>query len=82
MANGEHWSLEFELGHESEHLRNRCLRCLNMALSKKAKARIKLMSATDAKAIKKAAKVLHSELLLGDKRANEIIRFVERHHRC
>lgn len=53
-----------------------------MALSKKAKSRIKLMSASDAKKVKAAAKTLHSELLIGDKRAMEIIRFVERHHRC
>jgi hypothetical protein len=53
-----------------------------MALGKRQKNRIKMMSASEAKKTKSAVKTLHSELLIGDKRAMEITRFIERNHRC
>jgi hypothetical protein len=47
-------------------------------LSKRAKARCKMASAAEKKSIKAAAKTLHNAEMLGTKRAQEIIRFVDR----
>jgi len=47
-------------------------------LSKRAKARLKMASATERKAVKSAAKTLHNAELMGSKRAQEIIRFCDR----
>lgn len=47
-------------------------------LSKRAKARCKMASAAERKAIKAAAKTLHNAEFLGTKRAQEIIRFCDR----
>jgi len=52
-----------------------------MALSKVSKQRMKLMSAAEAKQIKKSVTLLQRDHLMGSKRAAEIIRFLERHHR-
>ena len=49
-----------------------------MALSKRAKARIKMATASEKKAIASAAKTLFNAELMGPKRANEIQRFVKR----
>lgn len=49
-----------------------------MALSKRAKARMKMASAAEKKAIKAAAKTLHNAELLGSKRAAEIRRAADR----
>ena len=49
-----------------------------MALSKRAKARIKMASAAEKKAIVAAAKTLYNAELMGPKRAGEIQRFVKR----
>ena len=49
-----------------------------MALSKRAKARMSMASASEKKAIKSAAKTLHNAELMGSKRAKEIIRATER----
>jgi len=54
---------------------------LDMALSKIAKQRIKMMTSAEAKAIKKSVTLLQRDHLIGSKRAAEITRFVERHHR-
>ena len=49
-----------------------------MALSKRAKARLKMSSAADRKKVAAATKVLYDMELMGVKRANEIQRFVKR----
>jgi len=49
-----------------------------MAISKRAKARLKMSNAADRKKVKAAAKVLFDNELLGVKRANEIQRFCDR----
>jgi hypothetical protein len=49
-----------------------------MALSKRAKARLKMASAADKKKVAAAAKTLFDNELMGVKRANEIQRFVKR----
>lgn len=46
-----------------------------MALSKRAKARMKVASVSEKKAIEKAAKTLFNNELMGAKRMNEIIRW-------
>tara|TARA_R100000963_G_C4633355_1_gene97931 strand:- start:133 stop:297 length:165 start_codon:yes stop_codon:yes gene_type:complete len=50
----------------------------SVAISKRAKARFKLMSAAEKAAIKKAAKLLFDCELMGVKRANEITRWAEK----
>lgn len=49
-----------------------------MALSKRARARIKMASAADKKKVKAAAKTLFDMELMGVKRANEIQRACDR----
>lgn len=49
-----------------------------MALSKRAKARMKLASASEKKTIAKAAKTLFDAELLGAKRAQEITRWAKK----
>jgi hypothetical protein len=49
-----------------------------MALSKRAKARMKMASSADKKKIAGAVKTLFDNELMGVKRANEIQRFVKR----
>jgi hypothetical protein len=49
-----------------------------MALSKRAKARLKMASAADRKKVAAAAKTLFEAELMGAKRAGEIQRFVKR----
>ena len=49
-----------------------------MALSKRAKARLKLASSAEKKKVAAAAKTLFDNELMGVKRANEIQRFVKR----
>lgn len=49
-----------------------------MAISKRAKARFGLMSASEKAAVKKAAKLLFDCELMGSKRAREITRWAEK----
>ena len=49
-----------------------------MALSKRARARMKMASAAEKKSIKAAAKTLHNAELMGSKRAMEIMRAADR----
>lgn len=49
-----------------------------MAISKRAKARFGLMSASEKATIKKAAKTLFDAELMGAKRAKEITRWAEK----
>jgi len=49
-----------------------------MAISRRAKARFKLMTSAERAAVKKAAKVLFDNELLGAKRAREITRWAEK----
>jgi hypothetical protein len=49
-----------------------------MALSKRAKARMKMASASEKKQVVAAAKTLHNAELMGSKRANEIMRYAKR----
>jgi len=49
-----------------------------MGISKRAKARFRLMSAAERKAVKKAAKLLFDCELMGVKRAREITRWAEK----
>ena len=49
-----------------------------MAISKRAKARFKLMSASEKASVKKAAKTLFDAELMGAKRAREITRWAEK----
>ena len=46
-----------------------------MAISKRAKARMKIASASEKKAIEKATKVLYEAELMGVKRMQEIMRW-------
>ena len=46
-----------------------------MALSKRAKARLKVATASERKTVEKAAKTLFNNELMGAKRMNEIIRW-------
>ncbi len=48
---------------------------MNMAISKRAKARFKLMSSSEKAQVKKAAKTLFDCELMGAKRAREITRW-------
>lgn len=50
-----------------------------MALSKRAKARMKIASATEKKAIQKAVKTLYEAELMGIKRMQEIMRWASKH---
>jgi len=50
-----------------------------MALSKRAKARFKIATATEKKAILKAAKTLYEAELMGVKRMQEIVRWAKKH---
>jgi hypothetical protein len=49
-----------------------------MALSKRAKARMKVSTASERKSIEKAAKTLFNNELMGAKRMNEIIRWAKK----
>ena len=49
-----------------------------MAISKRARARMKMATASEKKAVKAAAKTLHNAELLGSKRASEIMRAADR----
>ena len=49
-----------------------------MAVSKRAKARFKIMSASEKNAIKKAVKLLYDCELMGIKRMREIMRLAEK----
>jgi len=49
-----------------------------MAISKRAKARFGLMSASEKAAVKKATKLLFDCELMGQKRAREITRWAEK----
>ena len=49
-----------------------------MALSKRAKARMKMASASEKKQVVAAAKTLHNADLMVSKRANEIMRYAKR----
>jgi len=49
-----------------------------MAISKRAKARFRLMSAGEKATVKKAAKTLFDAELLGSKRASEIVRWANK----
>lgn len=49
-----------------------------MALSKRAKARLKIGTAAEKKAVAKAAKTLYDSELMGIKRMNEIIRWTKK----
>jgi len=51
-----------------------------MAISKRAKARLRLMTASEKTAIKKSTKALYEAELMGIKRMREIIRWAEK--RC
>jgi hypothetical protein len=52
--------------------------CLNMALSKRAKARLKVMSMTDKKKVESAAKTLFNNEMMGVKRMQEIVRWCKK----
>jgi len=49
-----------------------------MAISKRAKARFKIMSASEKAAVKKAVKLLFDCELMGSKRMQEIMRWAEK----
>jgi len=49
-----------------------------MPLSKRAKARLKIMSASEKAAVKKAVKLLFDCELMGVKRMREIVRWAEK----
>lgn len=49
-----------------------------MALSKRAKARMKMATAAERKAVSSAAKTLHNAELMGSKRAQEIQRWAKK----
>ena len=49
-----------------------------MALSKRARARLKIMSASEKAAVKKSAKLLFDSELMGVKRMREIVRWAEK----
>jgi len=50
----------------------------NMAISKRAKARFRIMSASEKAVIKKSAKSLFDAELMGAKRMREIVRWAEK----
>jgi hypothetical protein len=49
-----------------------------MAISKRAKARLKIMTAGEKSALKKATKLLYNSELIGVKRMREIMRFADK----
>ena len=49
-----------------------------MAISKRAKARFSIMSASEKAAVKKSAKTLFDKELMGGKRMREIVRWAEK----
>jgi len=49
-----------------------------MAISKRAKARLKIMSASERAAVKKATKLLFDCELMGVKRMREIVRWADK----
>ena len=49
-----------------------------MAISKRAKARLRIMSASEKAAVKKSAKLLFDTELMGVKRIREIVRWTEK----
>jgi len=49
-----------------------------MAISKRAKARLKIMNATERAAVKRAAFLLYNNELMGIKRMREITRWTEK----
>ncbi len=49
-----------------------------MAISKRAKARLKLMTSSEKSQVKKSVKVLYDSELIGIKRMREIIRWAEK----
>lgn len=49
-----------------------------MALSKRARARLKIMSASEKASVKKSAKLLFDSELMGVKRMREIVRWAEK----
>jgi len=49
-----------------------------VALSKRARARLKIMSASEKAAVKKSAKLLFDSELMGVKRMREIVRWAEK----
>ena len=49
-----------------------------MAISKRAKARLRIMSASEKAAVKKAAKLLFYTELMGVKRMREVVRWAEK----
>jgi len=49
-----------------------------MAVSKRAKARFKIMSASEKASVKKAVKLLYDTELMGVKRMREIMRLADR----
>lgn len=49
-----------------------------MPISKRAKARLKIMSASEKAAVKKATKLLFDTELMGEKRMRQIIRWAEK----
>jgi|TARA_B100001758_G_C18006493_1_gene400812 ribosomal protein L23 len=49
-----------------------------MAVSKRAKARFKIMSSAEKNAVKKAVKLLYDTELMGVKRMREIMRLAEK----
>jgi hypothetical protein len=51
--------------------------CL-VPISKRAKARLKIMSASEKAAVKKAAKLLFDTELMGVKRMREVVRWAEK----
>tara|TARA_Y100000401_G_scaffold117409_1_gene126083 strand:- start:348 stop:509 length:162 start_codon:yes stop_codon:yes gene_type:complete len=50
----------------------------SMAVSKRAKARFKIMSATEKSTVKKAVKCLYDAELMGVKRMREIMRLADK----
>ena len=50
-----------------------------MALSKRARARMKIMTATERKSLQKAAKTLYDAELMGVKRMQEITRWAKKY---
>lgn len=54
------------------------MRCLNVAVSKRARARLKIMTMAEKKAVAKAAKVLYEAELMGVKRMQSIMRLANK----
>ncbi len=57
-------------------IQNGCV--MGMAVSKRAKARFKIMSQAEKSAVKKAVKLLYDTELMGVKRMREIMRLAEK----